>query len=72
VTLASTDPLIGRERELELMRDLLSELTSGSAASVLIEGEAGIGKTRLLMSLVRSASERGVMVLRRLVPRAGT
>jgi hypothetical protein len=48
VTLALTGPLIGRARELECFRSLVEAITTGWAATLLIEGEAGIGKTRLL------------------------
>lgn len=62
VTLASTDPLIGRAQELERLLGLVDGITSGSAATVLIEGEAGVGKTRLLASLIAGARDRGVAV----------
>ena len=64
MALAAPDSLIGRERELTLLRDLLGAVIKGSAAVVLIEGEAGIGKTRLLVSLSGWARQRGVTVLR--------
>jgi predicted ATPase len=56
--------LIGRERELELLGDLLGVVRDGSAVVVLLEGEAGIGKTRLLASLSDLARERGMAVFR--------
>ena len=56
--------MIGRERELELLLGFLAGLEGGSAGAVLIGGEAGIGKTRLLTSLIEFARERGVTVLR--------
>lgn len=58
------DRLIGRERELAVARQLLRGVSRGASATLLIEGEAGIGKTRLVHSLVDDAGERGVTVLR--------
>ena len=40
--------LRGRETEQRLLGAVLDRVTSGSLAILLIEGEAGIGKTRLL------------------------
>jgi hypothetical protein len=52
VTVAPTDPLVGRARELERFRTLVGASAGGSATTLLIEGEAGIGKTRLLTNLI--------------------
>jgi predicted ATPase len=60
MTLASTGPLIGRARELECFQTFVEAITTGSAATLLIEGEAGIGKTRLLTTLIGVARERGL------------
>lgn len=62
MTLAPLDPLIGRGPEIELLGGLISHVTSGAAATVLIEGEAGIGKTRLLTGLPAAAREQGLAV----------
>ena len=56
--------VIGRERELERLRRILHATATGSTATVLIEGEAGIGKTRLLEGLVASARAGGTTVFR--------
>ncbi|KYK31310.1 MAG: hypothetical protein AYK23_04010 [Candidatus Proteinoplasmatales archaeon SG8-5] len=40
--------LIGRARELEQLRDKLNDAVTGKGGTVLISGEAGIGKTRLI------------------------
>lgn len=61
---AAIEPLIGRDLEIEILRRVLEGVTRGSAASVVIEGEAGIGKTRLLSSTAAAARDRGVTVLR--------
>jgi AAA ATPase domain len=41
-------PLRGREDELEAVRKQLLEVRSGTGRVILIEGSAGLGKTRLL------------------------
>ena len=53
--------IYGREAELALLRDLVSEARAGSSASVLLEGEPGIGKTALL-DMVRGSAD-GMRVL---------
>ena len=61
---ASNDSLIGRDRELEQLRRLLHAGDHGAPATAFIEGEAGIGKTRLLRSLTDAAQASGLTVLR--------
>ncbi|HEY7633763.1 MAG TPA: AAA family ATPase, partial [Thermoleophilaceae bacterium] len=61
VTIGQT-PLVERERELETFDDLLSRGQSGPGL-VLIEGPAGIGKTRLMDELIRRAGQTGMRVL---------
>jgi DNA-binding CsgD family transcriptional regulator len=63
MSLVVTDPLIGRERELEVLCRLLGRVTRGSTATAVIEGEAGVGKTRLLAGLTEAARGAGVTVL---------
>ncbi len=46
--------LVGRERELETARRALDDLSGGSGGALLIGGEAGLGKTRLLSELRRA------------------
>ena len=43
--------LIGRERELAMMREALASARAGAGRLIEIVGEAGIGKTRLLETL---------------------
>jgi class 3 adenylate cyclase len=51
-------PLVGREEELELLLRRWSRAKSGEGQVVLISGEAGIGKSRLVAALLeRLASE---------------
>jgi class 3 adenylate cyclase/predicted ATPase len=61
-----TGPLVGRQHELALMVERWRQAVAGSGSLVLLSGEAGIGKSRLLRALkeaIASASD-GVEVLR--------
>ncbi len=60
---SSAAPLVGRETELGRLEQTLDALDQGSAACLTVEGEPGIGKTRLLRALRSSAEERGHVVL---------
>ena len=51
---------VGRQPELDRLDALLAALEEGSAASVAIEGEPGIGKTRLLAELTARAAGPGL------------
>ena len=57
-------PLVGRERELELLGQLLEETCAHNPRFVFVTGEPGIGKTCLLLELVRQAEQRGCLALR--------
>ncbi|MFC7788174.1 helix-turn-helix transcriptional regulator [Microbacterium sp. MAHUQ-60] len=46
--IASTPRMVGRDVELEALDAALRRAVAGEAASVLVAGEAGIGKSRLL------------------------
>jgi predicted ATPase len=52
---ARRPPLVGRQAELAALHDVLSEAERGRGSVVVIEGEAGIGKTRLLEEAVAVA-----------------
>jgi pimeloyl-ACP methyl ester carboxylesterase/tetratricopeptide (TPR) repeat protein len=55
--------LIGRTRELERLEGVLAASASGSGVAVLVSGDAGIGKTRLVSDLATRARARGFEVL---------
>src|SRR5215213_8089985 len=62
-TVAGMDrEFVGRERELDLLAGCLDEALAGRARIVLLEGDAGIGKTRLIKELQARAAGRGALV----------
>jgi predicted ATPase len=64
--------LVGRGVEAAVLRGLIAELPEASAA-VLVRGEAGIGKTVLLESVLAGMPDGGPRVLRgACAPMAGT
>ena len=62
-TLVPTPPLRGRGPELRVLGDALDRAASGGSAIVVVEGEAGIGKSRLLAAALEDASDRGLAVV---------
>ena len=62
-TLAPSPRLRGREVELEALGDAFDQVALGHPAIVLVEGEAGIGKTRLLAEALGDARARGLEVV---------
>src|ERR671933_350625 len=59
---ATARPIVGRDLELGHLEQTLDALDRGSAACLTVEGEPGIGKTRLLGAL-RGRAERGAGAL---------
>jgi DNA-binding SARP family transcriptional activator len=56
--------LVGRERELSLLRELWRGVCAGEGARlVLVTGEAGIGKSRLVREVALEGREQGAIVL---------
>jgi DNA-binding CsgD family transcriptional regulator len=55
-------PLLGRDEERNVLRSLLDEVAIHGQALVL-RGEPGVGKSRLLSDTARTARERGMLVL---------
>ena len=54
--------VVGREAELASLRDFVVSVSDGASALVL-QGEAGVGKTTLWKAGVSDAEERGLRVL---------
>jgi len=54
--------LVGRDGEIALLTGLINEVARGRGSSVLIEGEAGIGKSTLVRTAVAQAPEAGCQV----------
>ena len=55
--------LVGREREQAVLKEHLDRMLAGQGGTVLVGGDAGIGKTTLVEDLSVEAEERGTLVL---------
>ncbi len=60
---ASSPVFVGRIEEIARLRAALEQARSGSPAGVVVAGEAGVGKTRLIGELRRQARDIGVLTL---------
>lgn len=58
-----TTPFVGRSNEYGQLVGLVTRLTAGTGYAVLIEGEPGIGKSRLMREVARHAQARGLLTL---------
>lgn len=56
------DAFVGRQRELTALAKLL-EASRGSMRSAFVEGEAGIGKTRLISEFLQRVRHEGIRVV---------
>lgn len=63
--------LVGRDSELSQLGEALSRALSGSGSVVCVRGEAGVGKTRLLLEMAGRCRERGISVHRAECPPGG-
>ena len=61
--LLTQTPFVGRTAELARLGQRLRDARAGHGAVVLLEGEAGIGKTRTLEELAETARAEGATVL---------
>jgi predicted ATPase len=59
----SPSAFVGREAELARLVEALEDTGQGRAPAVVLEGESGAGKTRLLREFAALAAERGAAVL---------
>jgi predicted ATPase len=57
------ESLVGRAAELGVLDDAVARLGQGDPGALLLAGEPGIGKTRLLAELAERADSRGCVVL---------
>ena len=54
-------PMYGREDELARLHEALADVRSGNGRTVLVSGEAGVGKTRLVEELMAEATDALVL-----------
>ncbi|MGL4651541.1 MAG: ATP-binding protein, partial [Caldilineaceae bacterium] len=55
--------LVGRDSEFEQLRTVSEAALAGRGALLFLEGEAGVGKTRLAFSALQHASDAGATVI---------
>lgn len=60
---STATPLIGRADELDVLTGALDEVATGQARIAVVQGEAGVGKTRLVEELASEAARRGGAVV---------
>ena len=66
MSVASTrraDVLVERDRLLEQIEEVVARAAEGEARMLLIEGQAGIGKSRLAAEARRRAADAGMTVV---------
>lgn len=57
------DGLVGRAEELAVLRQMLNSVSAGGTGIIVVEGEPGVGKTRLLEEMAAEAMRRGALVV---------
>jgi DNA-binding SARP family transcriptional activator len=57
------DPFVGRTAEMATARNAVKASRNGRRKTLLIQGDAGIGKTRLLAEIVREAEAFGAIAI---------
>jgi serine/threonine protein kinase len=62
---ASVEPplILGRERELQWLRDALDRVHSGRMVTLYVHGESGVGKSLLVQRFLQEAKERDALIL---------
>ena len=63
VEIAPTFPFAGRAAERETLVTAWKEAAAGTRRVVLVSGEPGVGKTRLVTELVKTAHQQGALLL---------
>jgi DNA-binding SARP family transcriptional activator len=61
--MAGGRPFVGRERVIERMCGQLTQRGEARAGMIVVSGEAGVGKTRLLEEFANRAAEQGAVTL---------
>ena len=61
---AGTAAFVGRVREHERVRSALQDARDGRMAALLVSGDAGVGKTRLIEHVCADRADDGLLVLR--------
>src|SRR5690606_35989733 len=56
-------PLVGRVDEVAMLREAVVHVASGECRVVVLQGEPGVGKTRLLDELTAMATANGFRLL---------
>jgi predicted ATPase len=63
-TVGADLPLIARRAEFAILTGAIEAVACGRGEAVLLTGEAGVGKTRLLVEAQREAERQGLVVLK--------
>ena len=58
-----TGPMVGRDAERAIVVERLHALLEGKASTIMIDGEAGIGKSRLVAELFQQSESLGIPIL---------
>jgi len=61
--ISAATPFVGRGNESSLLIGLIARLSAGTGHTVLIGGEPGIGKSRLMREVARHADAQGLLTL---------
>lgn len=64
MAIGAAPAFVGREDELRLIAELLEAVSGGAGTTLFVEGEAGMGKSRLVGEAAVLAARRGFVVLR--------
>jgi predicted ATPase len=60
----TSEKFIGRQNEQDYIKELLVKASSGKGNFLLVEGEAGIGKTRLISEIINTTKDLKLTYLR--------
>ncbi len=60
---AGETPLVGRVAELGQLRTALASAATSAGRMLIVSGEAGAGKSRLVAELIADATQRGALVM---------